>query len=286
MRYTEYEFKLDHVFDFIRLIFSSIFLSPFRLINEITKKIIYLPKELVVKIVKIAFVVDIVVFAGCIVDMVLDGKFNFIHGKLPLLSCIVALVLIGAVYYVVEIHQQPELVAGKKKKVVIQEKEVPKDLTLEDEDLIHDSLTDEALSILEDKPIEKEEPIEKVEPVKEEVKETVEDIGDKPIREATVSQGQQIIDNIDESLGNNYSEIADILSSNSNYREDELKAISEDYDKSISLDEFDMQSIINCMENGDDEDTLVDLPLPEIPGMDSNEDLLKAFHNEDLNREA
>lgn len=99
MRYTEQEFKLDHIFDYIRYGFSSIILAPFRLINEITKKICYLPLPIIEKCCITAIGLDVLITVITIISLLRKHNFSLFVGKVPLIACLLSLVILGLLYY-------------------------------------------------------------------------------------------------------------------------------------------------------------------------------------------
>lgn len=95
MRYTEkeYDFKFDSVYDFIRILFSTTFLAPFRFFNEMSKKIIFLGKKSVKEILNTAVIIAALLLAGEFGYQLLIGKISLLSGNVPLIA--VALALLG-----------------------------------------------------------------------------------------------------------------------------------------------------------------------------------------------
>lgn len=95
MRYTEkeYDFKFDSVYDFIRILFSTTFLAPFRFFNEMSKKIIFLGKKSVKEILNTAVIIAALLLAGEFGYQLLIGKLSLLSGNVPLIA--VALALLG-----------------------------------------------------------------------------------------------------------------------------------------------------------------------------------------------
>ncbi len=95
MRYTEkeYDFKFDSVYDFIRILFSTTFLAPFRFFNEMSKKIIFLGKKSIKEILNTAVIIAALLLAGEFGYQLLISKLSLLGGNVPLLA--VALALLG-----------------------------------------------------------------------------------------------------------------------------------------------------------------------------------------------
>lgn len=143
MRYTEYEFTIDHIFDFIRIIFSSVILSPIRLVSEITKKVMYIEKSKIVKCCKIALGINLVILGVDVVNMIRGKEVYMTIGSTPLSSELISLLFVGIIYYASTIYDQPSLSYNKKPKVNKSKKRrnVNEDIDSildDDEDLIRD----------------------------------------------------------------------------------------------------------------------------------------------------
>lgn len=95
MRYTEkeYDFVFDSVYDFIRVLFSTTFLAPFRFFNEMSKKIILLGKKGIKDILNTAVIIASLLLAGEFGYQILFTKLSLFSGSVPLIS--IALALIG-----------------------------------------------------------------------------------------------------------------------------------------------------------------------------------------------
>ena len=150
MRYTEkeYDFKFDSVYDFIRILFSTTFLAPFRFFNEMSKKIIFLGKKSIKEILNTAVIIAALLLAGEFGYQLLISKLSLLGGNVPLLA--VALALLG--------------VFGLSFKV--------DDFDLEELDIF------EECEVVEPKPI-----VQEVAEVKSNINNPVENIVEKPIME-------------------------------------------------------------------------------------------------------
>lgn len=150
MRYTEkeYDFKFDSVYDFIRILFSTTFLAPFRFFNEMSKKIIFLGKKSIKEILNTAVIIAALLLAGEFGYQLLISKLSLLGGNVPLLA--VALALLG--------------VFGLSFKV--------DDFDLEELDIF------EECEVVEPKPI-----VEEVAEVQSNINNPVENIVEKPIME-------------------------------------------------------------------------------------------------------
>lgn len=94
MRYTEkeYDFIFDSVYDFIRVLFSTTFLAPFRFFNEMSKKIILLGKKGIKDILNTAVIIASLLLAGEFGYQILFTKLSLFSGSVPLVSIAIALV--------------------------------------------------------------------------------------------------------------------------------------------------------------------------------------------------
>ena len=108
MKYTEQEFKFDHVFDFIRYIFSSPFLAPFRFTNELTRKLPYLNRSILWAICIWALGFDIVLIVINLIDQYIGGEFSLIKGNVPLIAYLVSIIPMLLLLYFVANMNQPK----------------------------------------------------------------------------------------------------------------------------------------------------------------------------------
>ncbi|WP_304427987.1 hypothetical protein [uncultured Clostridium sp.] len=94
MRYTEkeYDFIFDSVYDFVRVLFSTTFLAPFRFFNEMSKKIILLGKKGIKDILNTAVIISALLLAGEFGYQILFTKLSLLKGSVPLISIAIALV--------------------------------------------------------------------------------------------------------------------------------------------------------------------------------------------------
>lgn len=93
-RYTEDNFTFDSLFDVIRFIFSSVFLAPIRLVNEITKKIPYASKDCLGKVSITSILINLLLIVINIGLQLYHNKFSFLSGSVPLISLIGSLILL------------------------------------------------------------------------------------------------------------------------------------------------------------------------------------------------
>lgn len=154
MRYTEYDYKTETPFDTIRLMSSSIFLAPFRLVNEISKKILYLPKDLVEKVEMTAMGINV----GA---MVIDIGFDLVNNQSPVPACIyfgASLgLLVGVYLFTKATMKEVKFIQADKADVEIKKK-ARRHIVLEKENIVTDDLDMPDLSLTEeDKPKIKEE---------------------------------------------------------------------------------------------------------------------------------
>lgn len=142
MRYTEHEFKIDHVFDFIRVFFSSIFLAPYRLLNEYSRKILLLDKK-IIKYNMLCAIGFNLLFLAREVYKIFTCPYLQISDTYLVEMCI-SMVVIMVVFYLTSIFDKPVL-TDNIKGVDIKTKEVNKEVFLADEDVITDATTEAEL---------------------------------------------------------------------------------------------------------------------------------------------
>ena len=117
MKYTEQEFKLDHVFDFIRYIFSSPFLAPFRFTNELTRKLPYLSRSILWSICGWGLGFDVLLIVINLVNQYIGGEFSLIKGNIPLIAHIVSILpMLLLLYFVANMNQSKFKLADKEAK--------------------------------------------------------------------------------------------------------------------------------------------------------------------------
>lgn len=111
MRYTEkeYDFKFDSVYDFIRILFSTTFLAPFRFFNEMSKKIIFLGKNSVKEILNTAVIIAALLLAGELGYQLLIGKLSLLSGNVPLIAVVLALLGVFGLSFKVDDFNLEEL---------------------------------------------------------------------------------------------------------------------------------------------------------------------------------
>lgn len=118
MKYTEQEFKFDHIFDFIRYIFSSPFLAPFRFINELTRKLPYMGKPITWKICVWSFGFNILLIILNIIGQYMGGSFSLTKGSIPLIAHIVSIIPLLMLTYLVARMRQPNLKPANKETIM------------------------------------------------------------------------------------------------------------------------------------------------------------------------
>lgn len=221
MRYTEkeYDFKFDSVYDFIRILFSTTFLAPFRFFNEMSKKIIFLGKKSVKEILNTAVIIAALLLAGEFGYQLLISKLSLLGGNVPLLA--VALALLG--------------VFGLSFKV--------DDFDLEELDIF------EECEVVEPKPI-----VEEVAEVQSNINNPVENIVEKPIMEPIpqeespvepVTLNSPVAGNINEKL-RKYDSIM------------EDTAVTDDVDDILDLFDINPDDILDNVSNPLDEASLTE----------------------------
>lgn len=96
MRYTEKDLKTkyDNFTDYLSSIIELLILSPFRLINEISKKVVYLEQKRIEKMLLVAAMISVLVIALEVVIGFCLNDFNPVSGKFPIVFQALAPVII------------------------------------------------------------------------------------------------------------------------------------------------------------------------------------------------
>lgn len=120
MRYTEKDLKTkyDNFTDYLSSIIELLILSPFRLINEISKKVVYLEQKRIEKMLLVAAMISILVIALEVVVGFCLNDFSPVSGKFPIvfqaLAPIIILLLWGFVKnYDFSLHSKLEEILTK-----------------------------------------------------------------------------------------------------------------------------------------------------------------------------
>lgn len=102
MRYTEKDlkFEFNNGYDYIRILFSCLFVSPFRLTNEISKKILYINKKVFEKVMLDAVIINTILLCYKLISGLFSGKIYISGSSLPISSLIVSLSILIATYYI------------------------------------------------------------------------------------------------------------------------------------------------------------------------------------------
>lgn len=141
MRYTEQEFKFDHIFDVIRYVFSSLILAPFRLINELTRKIIYIPLKVIERCGLVALGINVLIIVWTVIDLIRKNNFSLISGRMPLLPCMLSCVFLCVFQYSLTFVKNPKFnyVSEEEKGLEdLESDEEVKDIVLNDEQILKD----------------------------------------------------------------------------------------------------------------------------------------------------
>lgn len=108
MKYTEQEFKFDHIFDLIRYGFSSLFLAPFRFTNELSRKLPYIPQNVLIKISTWSIGIDVILIVIDLIFRFKDKNWSPISGAIPLVAYLLSLGILGGIYYFLMNWNQPK----------------------------------------------------------------------------------------------------------------------------------------------------------------------------------
>lgn len=86
MRYTEKDLKTkyDNFTDYLSSIIELLLLSPFRLVNEISKKVVYLEQKRIEKLLLVATTIAIFIIGLEVVVGIFFNNVNLLNGKFPI----------------------------------------------------------------------------------------------------------------------------------------------------------------------------------------------------------
>lgn len=116
MRYTEYEFKVDHFFDILRIICCSLFRAPIQLVNEISKKIVYIEKKILRKVCFGSLVVNLILIVVNLgYNLFHLHRLNFTKGRLPLASLLIGLGFSALLLLLVDRIKEPKFIEGSRR---------------------------------------------------------------------------------------------------------------------------------------------------------------------------
>jgi hypothetical protein len=103
MRYTEdnHRREVEDLLDLVRTVFTSIVIAPHRLLSEVSKKIVYLDRPMIEKVLLVGMAIDTLMLVIDCVLYVITGKIGFTTGFLPTLSKLIALVVLGCLSWAV-----------------------------------------------------------------------------------------------------------------------------------------------------------------------------------------
>ena len=130
-RYTKVECDVKDISSFILFIGANFFLAPFRLVGTLGKKVIFLPKEILNKLLIVAISLNfITLFITFIIEINADRSFSLLHGRVPLLIYFLSLLILMGIYLAFTLIK-PDIIKVKEE-VVPQKKQT--DFTLYEED--------------------------------------------------------------------------------------------------------------------------------------------------------
>lgn len=97
MRYTEnkYNSEINTVLDVVNWIFVSLIMAPFRLINEISNKIMYLERQVIEKLVVVTAVIITAFLVWDGIVFFASGELSLVGGTIPIVSKFLALMLVA-----------------------------------------------------------------------------------------------------------------------------------------------------------------------------------------------
>lgn len=100
MKFTEncIELKTDTPTDIIKGVLILTFTAPYRLITEVSSKVIFLGKEKIQKVLLFAILIAAYVLLGMLIGLKFEGEFDLLSGRFPPIIVIAALVLLIVLY--------------------------------------------------------------------------------------------------------------------------------------------------------------------------------------------
>lgn len=259
MKYTEQEFKFDHIFDFIRYLFSSIFLAPFRFTNELTRKLPYLQQELLSDFNLWAIGINAFLIVTKIISCFRSRNFNPFAGTIPLVAYILSGGVLCLCYFYLQTWTQPNfrrVTEEEKMEERIKHKRVISDLREsaileEDEELISDDTLEEI----------------DVTNIAEHIKNKTVTTGDEEIDNDFIEL-QEAIQEFGEEDYYNEADIRDSFIDNLELSEEDLK-FDEDVQDAIACDKYQMDVATEIITSSEDASIDID-DIPNIsPKLDA-----------------
>lgn len=152
--YTEYSGIIDTKADIIRIITSSILIRSFIHINEISKKVIYIPKFQLLRMIIFSIAIDMILFfCNMIYYFIFEGdNILFSNSVFPLDVYILSFIVLVGIYVSVSLFyieiKFTDIVGNKKEEKLI--KHTYRASRLEDDDIITDDDDSDDFEIPED----------------------------------------------------------------------------------------------------------------------------------------
>ncbi|GAA0101706.1 hypothetical protein UT300012_24210 [Paraclostridium bifermentans] len=117
MKYADYDFTIDHIFDFIRIFFSIIFIAPWRYFHNMTIKLTFIDKDKLIKFAQLSVGINVLLIVCEVIGLLSQGKFSIMYTRIPALF--LCFILLAVVYYLIGVYDQPMIKYGKKPKKII-----------------------------------------------------------------------------------------------------------------------------------------------------------------------
>lgn len=260
MKYTEQEFKFDHIFDFIRYLFSSIFLAPFRFTNELTRKLPYLQQELLSDFNLWAIGINAFLIVTKIISCFRTKNFNPFAGTIPLVAYILSGGVLCLCYFYLQTWTQPNfrrVTEEEKIEERIKHKRVVSDLREsvileEDEELISDDTLEEI----------------DVTNIAEHIKSKTVTTGDEEIDNEFIEL-QEAMQEFGEEDDYNEADIRDSFINNLELSEEDLK-FDEDVQDAIACDKYQMDVATEIISSSED----ASIDINDIPNLNPELDAI------------
>ncbi len=138
MRYTEkeYDFEYGDMKEWLQNIAALFIVAPLRLFNEISTKIVYLNRSLIIKVLNLAVVLNLLFVGAAIGIKIWLGELNIWLGKVPIVLQLASLAIVIVInlwyrFYDFIIYQQLDKLLPLKKKSPAEEESI-EEVSIED----------------------------------------------------------------------------------------------------------------------------------------------------------
>jgi len=105
MRYNEnkYDNEIKDLFDLIRVGFISILAAPYRLLSEISTKIMFLDRRVIEQTLLVTAIIDLLALVYAFIKFLITDKISLFSGIVPVVPVVLVLILTGVLAWVVSL---------------------------------------------------------------------------------------------------------------------------------------------------------------------------------------